>query len=41
MVAVLAAPLALAWRSHALSRTAGLILLAAYPAFLVAVLVIR
>ncbi|HEX9547088.1 MAG TPA: hypothetical protein VF942_07105 [Acidimicrobiales bacterium] len=41
MVGVLAAALALAWRNQALGRTAGLILLAGYPAFVIAVLVIR
>jgi cation:H+ antiporter len=39
--AVVAAALALAWRNHALTRLAGLILLAGYRAFVIAVLVIR
>jgi cation:H+ antiporter len=41
MIAALIAALALAWRPHQLNRAAGTILLACYPAFVVAVLIVR
>ena len=40
MIAALAAVLALSWRRRTLDRSAGIILLACYPAFVIAVLVV-
>ena len=41
MIAALVAVLALAWRRGTLDRQGGLALLACYPAFIVAVLLVR
>jgi cation:H+ antiporter len=41
MIAALVAALALAWRPRTLNRAAGIVLLACYPAFVIAVLVVR
>jgi cation:H+ antiporter len=41
MIAALVAALALAWRPRRLNRAGGIILLACYPTFVIAVLIVR
>ena len=41
MIAALLIALGLGWRRHALSRSAGIVLVACYPVFVIAVLIVR